>query len=184
METNEKLKLELQKLDAKKQEAIDKATIEYNATKATGFLCSAVTPNFIVFRGLKTKAEVMHVLKVYEPSKASNAFLRFACKEPIETESPFLLCIGNYTHVKNDRFLTADLKYKTDSGLEVWIELGKEIIDFNKHEKKVDEGSTARNPETYAFFTLENKTGLKCQTYYGGHLAYHGPSDRFLALFK
>jgi hypothetical protein len=178
--------LEIQKrvkeINDKKETELKKLDLEISGTKKTGLQCSAINKNWLKFE-TENKKDILNILKEFKPIK-ENSFLRFASQKDIETESAFLLCISNYKHITNDKYLKATLKYKTSKGLIIWIDLSKEIIKFNTQYKQVNENSRARNPEMYAFFTLNNKTGLKCQSYYGGSLTYHGSKERFLELFK
>lgn len=174
----------LKEINEKRNEAIAKLEFEYSASEKTGLLCSAIGPKWVVFKGLNSKEEVMHILSIYKPSSKANAFLKFAGKPPIETESPFLLCIGNFKHVKDDRFLTASFKYKTDEGLDIWIDLDKKLIDFHKEMRPVNSLSTSKYPEEYAFFKYGGKSPFKVQYYSGGSITYHGKRNEFLNMFK
>lgn len=182
MKTDEK-KLKLEKVEKKRKEGIAKVNLEYDAAKATGQACTAMSAKWLIFREPKSKLGVLDILSIYEPSIKVNASLRYAGKPDMETESPFLLCIGNFTHIQNDNGLHATLKYVTEKGLSIWIDLNKDLIEFYESRKQVDVHSRAKNPDMYSFFSLK-KSELKCQQYHGGHLTYHGKRDEFINMLK
>jgi len=169
-------------IEDKKIKSLQKLDLEILGTELTGLKCSAIDENWLTFDA-SDKGGIKKILKAFKPSK-NNAFLKFAGKDPVFTDSPFLLCISNYKHVTNDKYIKGVLKYETSNGLNIWINIDKNVLSFNCIYKKVDENSKAKNPETYAFFTLDNKTGLNVQSYFGGSLTYHGSKERFLELFN
>lgn len=183
MNESQKLKT-LEAIEKNRIEQIAKAELEYEVTKKTGLKCSAISSKWVVFRKVESEEDVRHILKIYKPTNKENAYLKFAGKQSIETESPFLLCISNYKHVKDDKYIKASLKYKTDDGLEIWIDLDKRTIDIKESQKQVNPSTRAKYPEMYSFFVLSAKYGLKCQEYQGGHLTYYGSSEKFLAMFN
>lgn len=177
---------EIRELKAKQkkelEEAQGKINLKYLGEESTGVECLAINSKWLCFAP-KTKAEFNKCYNHFPPGD-ENAFLTFAGKDSIETASPFLLCIDNFKHVKNDKFLKAKLKYKTSEGLSIWIELSRNLLDFHEESRLVDVHSKAKYPELYAHFSLKSWNGLSCQHYSGGYQTYHGDKESFKKLFN
>ena len=183
LNTQEKINNLKNDFKLKEQTELNKLELEILGLNLTGLNCSAIGEKWLSFDDLKSNSDIKTILKAFKPSK-QNADLTFAGKNPIETNSPFLLCLSNYTHVKNDKYLKATLKYKTINGLDVWIKLDKTNIDFDCQQKQVNEHSKAKYPEMYSFFTIHNEAGLSRQYYAGGSITYYGTKEQFYSLLK
>ena len=179
------IKIQELKNDFKIKEAkeLSKLNLEIEGIKRTGLKCIAIDENWLKFDNLESLKDVKVILKSFKPSK-ENAKVTFSGKDAIQTESPFLLSLSNYTHIKDDKYLQASLKYKTNEGFVIWIKLSKDILKFNCQQKQVNPNSRAKYPEMYSFFTVHNLSGLKSQYYYGGSITYYGTKEQFKQLLN
>jgi len=182
------------KNDNNLQELKGKIILQEKLNPLIKFDFSVLSPNWINVRckegeyihrnGINSKTDVLEILQILPPAN-KKALLKFAGKDAIQTDGAFLLKITNFDFQRKPK---AVLSYTSETGVEVWIDINANILQFIYKEKPINPHSNSKNPENFRQYEILMDGDLRKQVYgsasNANHFTYHGTNEAIINLFK